>query len=323
MATRKITKRARRRQSLDGRNFAVNVESVFRFTNDRPVPIEDVIQSLQGLDKMVTSYVPMAVKRLTGAHIVTAQALVEGFEDGSLIEKILTTLIFKDEASMEAFLQKIRQDTIERFKGAPPIVKGAIITSVVAVVALGAYAYLAKDDGEQSGALINIKGDNNIALVIGAEAYNTSPDEFEKAVNGALDERKKRALSKAASDFIAPARAEIGAGLSIEDRGEYKQVVSPGTVQKTPVSKENIDESFDVYEEHVTVQLRATDVDSNTRGWAGTIVSKVPNRTRIVFSRESDMLKVIHRSTFDANVSITYASEESGRPILITVEHVL
>lgn len=303
----------------------LDIQNVIRYTTAQPASVADVIASLEGMDTIVRKYLPKAVYELTGAKVIEAELLIAGIEEGSVLEDTIVRLMFGSVEEREQFLDRVRGGTIEYFKDSPPMVKGLIISGVVLSLVLLGLAY-ASQDAPQSGALANIKGDNNVVVVIGAEAYQTSPEAFQQTVEKAVTARQKKELGRAAMQFTAPARAENGAGIQIEGNGREVIALAPNTAASLPDGVVVKDTSFDRTYRKVRVNIRATDVDSGSRGWAGTINGIADTRTRLVFQNEADVGKVAYKPGFDADVSVTYAGQTGMaqfKPILIIVDKVL
>lgn len=89
--------------------FVLLVEHSVKYTNKQPLAVQDVIDSLSALEKVSVHFLPEALSQLTGAGVMSAELLIEGFQHGSFIEDTLVKLIFKNKEEMDKFLDKVRE----------------------------------------------------------------------------------------------------------------------------------------------------------------------------------------------------------------------
>ncbi|MFC3816590.1 hypothetical protein [Lysobacter sp. GCM10012299] len=305
--------------------FVVLLDNRVRFTTSEPVRVEDVIESLRGMQRIVSAHFPKAIKNLTGVQVTSAELLVTGIEDGSLIEDTMVRLGFGSQEDYHKFLSNIRDSFVAKNQDGDTVVKGWV--AGVLLVALGisgiAWWQLAKGKAAAPAGLISVNGDNNVILTIGAEAYKTSPDEFQKAVESSLSQQQKKSAAKAGVQLFAPSRGQPNAGLELNDGDdEAVEIVSPETIKRMPKSIEAEDNSQDRTYKRVELKIRASDSDSETKGWAGTIDELVQTRTRIIFANPSDAGKVMYKPGATADVTVTYANAEHTKPMLIIVEKI-
>lgn len=325
MATKKAAKqaakkaaRAKRRRRL-GEPYLVVVEHRLRFKTEAPVSVEAVIASLRGMERIVKTQLPKAIEAMTGARVKNAELLVSGLEDGSFIEDLKIKLLFKTKDDYDQCVDKVADAIKAGWEGGTPMLKVAIGILIGALVVGG--LGLLPSDPAQSGALSNIQGDNNAVVIIGAEAYQTSPEAFQKAIDSAVGKTSKKRTAQAALDATAPAR-EQGAAMEIEGDGQVVPVISEKTAASLPRTISSPDSSEDQSYKNVKVSLRASDYDSAVKGWAGTIPSLVDQRTRIVFANPADSGKAAFRPEIKADVTVTYSSSLHQRAVLIIIDKV-
>lgn len=310
----RATRRRRR-----GEPYAVLVEHRVRFRTEAPVSVEAVIASLRGMDRIVKTQLPKAIEAVTGARVKNAELMVSGLEDGSFIEDLKIRLLFKTKDDYDQCVEKVADAVKAGWEGGTPMLKIAIGILIGALV-MGGLGLL-KDDPAQTGALSNIKGDNNAVVIIGAEAYKTSPQEFQKAVNAAIGKTSSKRVAQAALDATAPAR-EQGAGVEIEGDGRVVPIISEKTAASLPKTIAVPDVSEDQTYAKVKVRLRASDYDSAVRGWAGTIPGVVDQRTRIIFADATETGKAAFQAEIEADVTVTYSSPLHQRAVLIIVDKI-
>lgn len=305
--------------------YVVYLENKIRFKTGSPVSVDEVIASLKGMQRIVQSRFPKAIKQLTGATVKRAELDVAGIEEGSLIEDTVITVVFGSKENYEKFIGGIRSKFVTRNQKGETVVKGWVAGSLlvgIAIVGIAYYQKSASPTPPPAGGLVTVNGDNNVIITIGAEAYERSPDKFAEAIEKSMTNQQKIAAAKAGVDMLAPARAQ-GAGLELmSGDGSRVEVVSPNTARRIPASVDAKDVSEDASYERVKLSFRAMDTDSETRGWAGTIPQLVENRTRVVFADPRDVAKVAHKPSADVDVTVTYSDALHTRPVLIIVEKV-
>lgn len=326
MATRKAdTKSAKtnsgkkKRRRKAGEPHLVVVEHRLRFATQAPVSVEAAIASLRGLERIVKTQLPKAIHSVTGARVKSADLMVSGFEDGSFVEDFAIRVLFKTKDDYDQCMEKLADAVKAGWDGGTPMLKVAIGIMIGALV-LGGLGMLVNDSG-QAGALANIEGDNNAVVIIGAEAYQTSPEDFQKAVDAAVGKTSKKRTAQAALDATAPAR-EQGAALEIVGDGRNVPIISEATARSLPRNVSAPDASEDQPHLNVKVSLRASDYDSAVKGWAGTIPGLVDQRTRIIFASPADSAKAAFRPEVRADVTVTYSDSLHQRAVLIIIDKI-
>lgn len=305
------------------KEYVVHLQNRIRFTTSEAVAVEDVVASLQGMDRIVRYNLPKALKALTGVKAEYAELLVVGLEDGSFIEDTVIRLFFKTPEDYHKFIEGIRKKYVSKDAEGNVVVKASAIVPVLAAISLVAVGYWLNDGKNNSaGSLVNFSGNDNTVIVIGAEAYKSSPQEFQKAIEAAVPKLRPTQTAKAGVQFLRPAIAEPGAGVEIQDGRNSVPVVVPSTIKKLPAVIEAPDHTEDSSYQDVTVNIRASDSDSEARGWAGTIEGLVDKRVRVVFSNSRDIPNALYRPSVRADVTITFADKAHTKPILIIIDKI-
>ncbi|MFC3716509.1 hypothetical protein ACFONC_10120 [Luteimonas soli] len=261
---------------------------------------------------------PKAIESVTGARVKQAELQVSGLEDGSFVEDLKIKLLFKTKEDYEQCVNKVADTIKTTWEGGTPMLKVAIGVLIGALL-IGSLNLLPSD--APSDALSTIQGDNNAVIVIGAEAYQTSPEDFQKAIDIAISKTSQKRAVQAALDATAPAR-EQGAAVEFEGESGAVQVLSKEGAASLPKNVDVPDTSEDAKYAKVKLKLRASDYDSAVKGWAGTIPGVVDNRTRVMFASDLEAGKAAFKPEVDADVIVTYTSPLHQRAVLILVERV-
>lgn len=308
--------------------FVLLVEHSVKYTNKQPLAVQDVIDSLSALEKVSVHFLPEALSQLTGAGVISAELLIEGFQHGSFIEDTLVKLIFKNKEEMDKFLDKVREGGRNVYRNLPgngsPVLKGAVaVTCVIgALVAAGAgWAIINKSPPAPSPVSLSIT--DSSFVIIGAESYAISPEKFADVIEkvGSTDKKK---LAQAAVKIIAPAKKEDGATVVMSQ--DDKLAIPIETVKNTPDAVEF--EPFEIDEPHpdADVEIRATDLDSLNRGWAAIIRGLVDRRVKLVLDEGVDPQSLAGKFKVRADVIVKFrmsAKTKKMEPVSITVQRII
>ncbi|WP_426427358.1 hypothetical protein [Pseudomonas palmensis] len=308
--------------------FVLLVEHSVKYTNKQPLAVQDVIDSLSALEKVSVHFLPEALSQLTGAGVMSAELLIEGFQHGSFIEDTLIKLLFKSQEEMDKFLDKVREGGKNAYRNLPgngsPVLKGAVaVTCVIgALVAAGAgWAIINKAPPSPSPLSLNITDSNFV--IIGAESYAMSPEKFAEVIEkvGSTDKKK---LAQAAVKIIAPAKKEEGATVVMSQDDSLS--IPAETVNNTPDAVEF--EPFEIDEPHpdADVEIRATDLDSSSKGWAAIIRGLVDRRVRLVLEDGVDPQSLAGKFKVRADVVVKFrmsAKTKKMEPVSITVQRMI
>ncbi len=307
--------------------FEVLIEHSVKYTNKLPLSVQDVIQSLAALEKVSVHFLPQALSELTGAGVMSAEVLVEGFQQGSFIEDTIVRLVFKDKENMNKFIDKVREKGVYAYRKLPgngkPVLKAIAVSSVIgALVATGAIYAITSTNKEAAPAL-NLNISDSTFVVIGAESYSMSPEKFAEVIDkvGSTDKKK---LAQAAVKIIAPAKKEEGATVAMTQEGSL--ALPPETVKATPNSVDF--DPFEIDQPHpdADVEIRATDLDSSSRGWAAIIRGVVDRRVKLILDPGVDPQDVGGKFKLRADVIVKFrmsSKTNKMEPVSITIQKVI
>lgn len=251
-------------------SYSVEVPYKVKYTNKNPVPVAELVKSLQAYEKLLTRVAPFITEACDGAEIVDIQVYVTKVESGSILEDFLVKVVFRDKENYEKVLE-VGADMLE----ANPVLTGAICLGVAAYIGFGIYnARVRNGDKEKTtklhahnGAIIQTGGTMNIS---------------EEAVKQILNQTKDKAtLTKEVIDAISPAQLEDDASIEFADLPNVN--IDTTLVKETPATynplKKNQDNETLV---GVDVEVWASDKESNTRAWAGIVPGKVEKRINFI-----------------------------------------
>ncbi|XAI95386.1 hypothetical protein [Leptolyngbya phage Lsp-JY19] len=296
------------------------------YSNERPLPVEDVVRSLLAINRLSTKALPKVLSKLTKSKVVEVRVLVEGFEHGSFKENYLLQLFFGSERSLKRFLKATRSvDIAAMTKELPlsdrPVIQGVILgTAIAGLVAYGVLQYVGPTAAPDQRALI--EANNNTIIAIGAEAYNIDPKTFAEVIESVAGKRKKD-VAAAAAHILAPAHREPGATVVMGGSAE----ISNDLVRNMPTNLQFEDEEdFEEAHEDVLIDIRTTNRDSATRGWRGHIPSMFNERVRLTLGDDVEIKDLAGKLEVRANVRVVYrnrAGQDDPVPVEIIVDQLI
>ncbi|WP_439236765.1 hypothetical protein, partial [Lonepinella koalarum] len=179
-------------------------ELLFNITS--PIQVKDIVKSLEALEKIVKQSTK-TFGALGKVEIEDAKLYINTIEKGSLREKFIVKLLFKNEENLDKFLENTHDWIKGQCKEHP------VRTSLVGLVIGGMIAYGFYSLGANSSNSVTISGHYNTVITNGATQLNISETDFKKA----LEENKsnRKTLAKNAVEFVQPAKTEQG-DVSIE-----------------------------------------------------------------------------------------------------------
>ena len=264
------------------------------YDTKQPVPIADIIEGLQGLERILAE-LPKVLGGVTKVPIKRSEIFVEKIESGSLIEDVVVKLFFKDQEGLNKFLDRIHEK---------PMVKNLLIGAVITGVAL--YGVTLAANALKAPAP-NIQANNNTIINIGAAEAKMTPEQLAAIIEAAVSDKKE--LAKSAVKLLKPARNDPEASIRLDDSDVL--VVTPSAIRETP-KKVEIDKQRKLEELHgVEVQIRATDLDSKKSGWAGVIDGKT-NRVKIELDPVVNEADIYGRKSIVADVTLVYKLGRDG-----------
>jgi len=278
------------------------------FSNKNNVLIPDIIKSLEGIESISKQF-HTVVNKAFDIDLASSSAYVDSLEVGSLAEKVLIALNFKNEKELEAFLHKFGKDH--------PMLKNTINVIFVGVVIYGLYQAAVSLGGETN----HIEANNNV--IININQPGLSGQEISEIIDKATVDKK--AIAKAAIKLITPAKSDKEASITFkvgDQEDAIKYEISPETIAQAPTHvKEVLDEKV-LHIENASVSIRATDLDKRNQGWAG-IVSGIDHRLPITVSPNVNVKDL--KDTTYVDVSIVYKRGDKDndlRPVRIFIEKI-
>lgn len=287
---------------VNNEKFVFETSYKIYYKTENPVPIKQIISSLQGLEGIV-KYLPAALTNLTGVEIQDSEFLIQSIEAGSLWEEIFVKLTFGNKENLDAFLAKTHANKPVR-------------NTIIGVALLGLVGYgMHLAASASKTAAPTITATNSVIIQNGAGVLNLSPEAVQKHIEAAV--KDKKSVAESAVRFIAPARAEANATISVGDAQDFeagKIEIPSKAIKETPARLElEPNERIEVYK-NTKLQIRALNLDSHTTGWKGRISAR-EDKLPIVFAPEVDLSTLFGRETLLVDADLVFAEKGKSREL--------
>lgn len=216
-----------------------------------PIPVKDVIRSLQGLDA-ITNALPEALNKLLHIEIKDIEIALESVEIDSEWIKYLAFLNFESAEDEERFFRK--------FGKKHPMIRRLINISILAILLLVVYRSLLQSDRPA----VNVHATNSIVIAAGADIAGISPEAFQSAIESAVKSNPK--TTNGVTNFLAPTRNDPES--SIEFGRSEGVILGPEAIAEIPLQLLGPDEFVEREFTNVLLDIRATDLDYRNKGWS-------------------------------------------------------
>ena len=283
----------------------------FYFESKEPIPIDEIVASLLGLQKLA-SKVPMLVGNLCHAeHGIDLDSLkVSKIESGSLLEVLVLTLLFSSAVDKERCIRWLNETKMGKYA---KYGLGGLLLLLLASESITLYDSFKGKDG--AGETPSIQANNNILINIGSEATGASTDELRAAIDGALTGDRKK-MVRAALDFVRPASGEGRGGLHV---GEEATGVafSHQAATDAPATPDFRVKDTEVAYPSTKLEIRALDRDKVDSGWRGALPQLTgEKRLPLYFADGVDITKAVTQESVQADVQILM-STDFNRGVLV------
>ena len=275
-----------------------------KYNTKNPVPLTEIIASLQSLDVLLKD-AKNVLSLLTDVDISGQAIYIERIESGSLFTDVVLMLWCEDKEATERVMQWIENNKMK-----------SILSILVGAGLVLGYQYLTN---EKTNATVTTTTTITDSVIInGSDAL--SP-ELQKEIDAAIEQKMSQQRSKyakATMDFVAPIRAEPDADISMGVDGQLMDTLNPEAIKTMPSAFEARKNQRFQSMTSVQVDLRATDIDKRTSGWAGTITGTVDTRVPIVLDPTLEPNALHGRISFKADVEVERTFRQSANQMIPT-----
>lgn len=289
----------------------IDVPYRVKFTNKKPIPVEKLVESLLGYEKLLKRVGPFIEASCQDFYIDEIEVLVAKIEAGSLKEDFIVRLIFKD-AENYTKAKEVVAKMLENNK----LLTGAVVLGVAAYIGFGVKNALISEGSKapiphieaQQGSIVQLGGTMNIS---------------EEAIKSILYKtRDKKKLTKEVIAAIAPAHLEPDASVVFNESEEL--LLTPEFIKEAPeiyVPPEKTEDNEVLL--NTPIEIWASDRESSTRSWAGVVPGKVEKRTKFELDEAVDPNKVHGHRYINADIVIVSSLSPIKKEFLPTKVKIL
>lgn len=269
--------------------FSVRVPYAIKYTTINPVPIAEIVDSLQNLERLIKRtpiFFEMAYK---GVKVLETKVYVEKIESGSLYQKFVVEYFFNGGENYE----EAKALAARICKESKPM-KTLLAVGVGGLITFGVLQAIPSGQPTE-----HIEAYNSVIIQAGND-INLTPDAVIASLNKISD---KKALAKEAVAVIRPAKGDNDAVIEIEGLPNLTMPASaisevPGDYQPA------VPEERTVHYDAATVFISASDRDKSSSGWAGTLPGITDSRKPFVLNDDINPAEVHGKTRVNANIAV-------------------
>ena len=314
--------------------YALLVEHEIKYTNEEPIPIDDVANALHALMRISNRFLPATLNALADVDVQRAEVLLQGFERGSLIEKVFIKLIFGNEEQFNDFLEKLHEgkggDAWKMLSNGSRVQLAAVGIALALLVGSGV-KHLIGDEPNQPPVNITI-------IEIGAETYAKSPAKIEQLVRKAVGVHQVQ-LAHDVAQFVAPAKndpygaivmgrnerlsipQEVVHAVPRPQRVEYLESTMWSALSRDQSrTLRELPEEWRIMHRDTKLEIRASNRDSRRSGWSCVINDLTYKRIKLVLADNLDPQELAGKFRIRADVVVTFRRGVRGDPVPMQVE---
>ena len=276
------------------------------YSNKEHVPIGEIAESLIALEGIIRQSPAILQKIFPGTAIQRTEIYLDELKSGSLYEDVVIKFIFGSQEKFDEFIENARDKVgLSKLES-----KGQILSAIIILLILtGGSYYLGKSKKAENPSLQIIDNSINITINNGAQLLDMPPEEFRNLIENNIPDKDK--LARDSINFIKPAKKDSEASI-IFDRDESLKISSE-SVQAMPnyIIDDELQETIEDLD-NIEVLIRATDLDSNKRGWAAIIPDVSQSRVRLQLDPHIKSEELMQHPDLIGSVTILFKLDEKG-----------
>ena len=273
-----------------------------RYLTDEPVPIRDIIGSLQGVETTLNEMARLLPTFIDGLQVEKIEIKVREVAQESPLREIFAVGMFL------AFQKQLEEEVPQLITDATGMIIPDRFDTVVTVLALiivfygaGALKDLVFGHGAAGAAEAQLNG-----LIAELAGEIGKPEKFirDKLADRYAEKTLWRRLANATSRFFAPSKRQDSAPVEVNGRQITQDVVRdvPAEFLVEDASEEHPSRSFN----GVMIELHAQDRDHSGRGWAAIIEGVSDQRLRMKLMAEVSATDLWNLDRVRGDVTVLY-----------------
>ncbi len=269
--------------------FAIRVPYGIKYTTTYPVPIDEIVDSLQALERILKRTPAFLEKAYDGIKVLETNVYVEKIESGSLLQKLIVEYVLNGKENHEEVKRLAAKIAKES-----PVVRNVVLVAATALVTYGAMSAI--QGGEPS---THVEAHNSVILNAGGD-INLSTQDIQELLDKVSD---KKTLAKEAVAVTRPAKGDDQATIQFEGMPNLTipaEAISeiPGDYQP-PVPLER-----KVNYESVILLVDASDRHKRSGGWGGSAPGITSSRKPFSLNDAVDPEEVHGRTRIKADIVV-------------------
>lgn len=271
--------------------FRVKVPYAIKYTTKHPVPIAEIVDSLQSLEKLIKRTPAFLEAAFDGLKVVETNVYVEKIESGSLYQKLIVELAFGGAENHE----QAKQLAAKIVKDSTPV-RTVVALGLGSVITFGVMKAL---EGAASGPSTHIQAHHSLVLNAGGDV-NLSASKIEDILDSISDQKT---LAREAVAVVRPAKADGTATIEFESMPELN--IPASVIAEAPGDYEPaMPQERTVHYDNVTLLIAASDKDKRTTGWAGSVPGVFDARKPFKLDDSVDPASLHGKTRTQADISV-------------------
>lgn len=277
----------------------------FYYSNKQHLSVEDVADSLLALKSFIKATPEVLERICPGLQIQRVDVFVNEIKSGSLLEHLVVKFIWGNQESLDRHVAELRND----FKVDSILANKTLVGAIIGALVLGGGIYVVNKIGAKEEQTQTLQSVQNVFIVNGANLSGVDEQKFRGAVQEVL--RNNEHLQKDAVRFVKPAKRDGEA--SIVFNNDPVSIIDNKTVRAMPsaapegLREEEMDDFTDI-----EIEIRATDLDSNKRGWGAVVPSVAPRRVRMHLDPEIKVHDLLGKQSIRGDITVMYRCDDKG-----------
>lgn len=283
----------------------LTTSQTFYYSNKHHLSVEDVAESLLALQSFIKATPDVLERIIPGLQIQRVDVFVNEIKSGSLLEDLVVKFIWGNQESFDQHVADLRKD----LKVDALLANKTLVGAVIGALVIGGGIYVANKMTAQEEQKQTLQAVQNVFIVNGANLSGVDEQKFRSAIQEVL--YKNDHLQKDAVKVVKPAKRDAEA--TIVFNNDPVATIDNKAVRAMPGSAldEAREEEMDDFAD-VEIEIRATDLDSNKRGWGAVVPSVSPRRVRMHLDPEIKIYDLLGKQSIRGDITVIYRRDDKG-----------
>lgn len=309
--------------------YKLRVHHQFYYSTTEPVPIDDVITSLQGLKVILQTSPGLIEGLLPGINISGIDIYVDEIRNGSLWDILTTDITFGGKEHYDRFRSIVQKWSESKYNADPndpeqqekyeKEVMMRFLTFLGASVLATGVLYAVTMSTASEGDVQKIDVHHNTIINFGAGEFDLDSDHIKAVIKAATQDKQKQ-IAGAAIKALKPAKQDDTATLEISgvDEVTFDQEIIR-TVPSTYTAPMPTEQSTEYQD--VEVVIYASDQDAKRKNWAGIVPGVIDKRVKFTLADDLAPAKIHGHTKFKADLSVIKRFNKADN--MYVIDHVL